>query len=203
MKTIKLISIAIIATLIASSCEWMGSQTVIGSGDVESMEVRVAKFSGVSVTGTCDVDIQIGETQEVWFSAQPQILDVLTYEVRNDILEIGFKSNVNVKPGRDIRAEIVLPALSYVAVTGAGNYTLSGSEQADLDINITGTGKVNAYDMKVDHCTVIISGAGSCEVNVDKNLDVYISGVGDVFYRGTPLVTTDVSGVGNVVDSNL
>lgn len=202
MKTIRILSFTIVTFLFTTSCDWNPSHTVIGKGDVESMEVQVPEFDGVSVTGTCNVDIQIGATQHVELSAQPEVLDVMTYEVRNGILQIGLKNGYTVKNSKDISASIVIPELSYVAVTGAGDYELKGSVQGFLDINITGTGNVNAFDLEVEDCTIQISGAGNCEVNVNNSLDVFVSGVGNIFYKGNPTVSSDISGVGNLTDVN-
>ena len=83
-------------------------------------------------------------------------------------------------------------------MTGAGDFKLDGARQEFLDIYITGTGDVNAFDMEVDDCRVSISGAGMCELNVIESLDVQISGVGNIFYTGHPSLTSDISGVGNV-----
>ena len=198
MKTIKILSLSIILVLCITSCDWNDTNHVIGSGDVETMEVSLANFTGVSVTGTCDVDIQIGDLQSVELSAQSQILDVMTYEVKDGILHIGFKHGITVKRSKEISAEIIIPALSYIAVTGAGDFKLDGERQEFLDIYITGTGDVNAFDMEVDDCMVSISGAGMCELNVIESLDVQISGVGNIFYTGHPSLTSDISGVGNV-----
>ena len=198
MKTIKILSISIIFILVVTSCDRYDTTTVIGSGDVETMEVSVADFTGISVTGTCDVDIRIGDIQSVELSAQSQILDVMTYEVDDGILNIGFKRGTTIENSKEISADIVVPAVSYIAVTGAGNFKLDGSRQEFLDIYITGTGNVNAFNMEVDHCMVNISGAGMCELNVIESLDIQISGVGDIFYIGHPSLTSDISGVGNV-----
>ncbi len=202
MKTIKILSIALFFALLISSCDWHNSDTVIGSGDVESMEVMVPEFTGVSVTGTCDVDIQIGETQYVQFSAQSQVLDVMTYKVRNGILEIGFEHGVSVNTRKDISARIVIPELSYIAVTGSGDFDLNGEKQEILDIYITGSGNVNAFGMEVDNCGIRISGAGNCKVFVTNSLDVQVSGVGNIFYQGTPSLSSEISGVGNVTGVN-
>jgi hypothetical protein len=199
MKTIKILSISIILVLFITSCDRYGTTTVIGSGDVETMEVSLADFTGVSVTGTCDVDIQIGDIQSVELSAQSQILDVMTYEVKDGILNIGFKRGTTVENSKEISADIVVPALSYIAVTGAGDFKLDGAKQEFLDIYITGTGDVNAFNLEVDDCMVKISGAGMCELNVIESLDVQISGVGNIFYTGHPSLTSDISGVGNVI----
>lgn len=202
MKNINILSTVIVFSLFITSCDWYSSHHVVGNGDVETMEATVPEFSGVSVTGTCDVEIQVGEAQFVEFSAQSEILDVMSFEVRHGILEIGFKKGVSVNTRKDISAKIVIPALSYVAITGASDFELTGLKQELLDVYITGTGNVNAFDLEVENCGIRISGAGNCEVNVSNSLDVNISGVGNIFYQGQPTVSSDISGVGHVTASN-
>ncbi len=202
MKIISILSTAIISSLFITSCDWYSTHHVIGKGDVETMEAMLPAFSGVSVTGTCDVDIQVGEAQFVEFSAQSEILDVMSYEVHHGILEIGFKKGVSVKTHKDISANIVIPGLSYVAITGASDFELTGLKQELLDIYITGTGNVNSFDLEVENCDIRISGAGNCEVNVSNSLNVDISGVGNIVYQGQPAVSSDISGVGHVTAAN-
>ncbi len=198
MKAIHIISVAIASLFMSTSCENSPSYTVVGTGDLESLEVTLPAFSGVNVTGTCNVEIQIGEPQFVEFSAQSQVLDVLTYEVKSGILNIGFKPGYTVNSSKEVSAVIVVPSLSNVGVTGAGNYVLQGPRQESLDIYITGTSLVKAFQMEVQDCSIRISGTGHCEVNVLRSLDLQISGVGDIFYMGKPSITSDISGVGNV-----
>jgi len=202
MNTIRYISMMIIAGFLITACDSHCFRTVVGTGDVVSMEIQVPAFTGVSVTGTCNVDIETGEPQEVELSAQQEVLDVMTYEVKGGILHIGFDPDYSVNTNKEISADIVIPAVSSIAVTGVGDFDLSGSKQASLDINITGTGNVDAFDMEVDDCTIRISGTGNCEVRVNNSLDIIVSGVGNVFYKGNPEITSSISGVGNVTDVN-
>jgi hypothetical protein len=192
------IATILLAGIILSSCEGIGNKTIVGSGPVESMEVEVPAFEGVNVTGTCNVDIQIGEPQSVEFYAQSEILDVLDYEVDDGILEIGFKRGYSVNTSEDIRAEITIPELNFTGVTGACNYELEGAQQEELNIYISGVGNIYAYDMPVNQCLIRVSGTTTCQVHVIDRLDVVISGVGNIWYRGNPDITTDISGVGNV-----
>ena len=91
MKTSTTIVGALFLLMGLSACNNYRTSTVVGSGDVVSMEVETGNFTGVSVTGECNVNIVIGETEPVVLSAQRQVLDAMTYEVKNDILQIGFK----------------------------------------------------------------------------------------------------------------
>lgn len=193
------ITALLLVVLILSACEGIAYKTIVGSGEVESMEVELPAFDGVNVSGSCNVDIAIGEPQSVEFYAQAEILDVMTYEVEDGILEIGFKKGYSVNTSKEIRAEITIPGLQFTGVTGTGDYELSGAQQDRLDIFVNGVGNVDAFDMPVNTCNIRISGTSNCEVDVNEVLDVVISGVGNIWYRGDPTVNTDISGVGNIV----
>jgi hypothetical protein len=191
-------AIIVLAGFALISCESIGNKTITGTGPLESMEVELPAFQGVSVTGICNVIVQIGETQSVVFHAQSEILDVLDYAVDDQTLEIGIQKGYSINTIADIRAEITIPGLEFIGVTGAGDFELSGTVQDRLDILITGLGNVEAYDMPVNTCNIRISGTSNCRVHVNEVLDVVISGVGNISYRGNPSVNSDISGVGNV-----
>lgn len=198
MKPRNILTVILISVLLLPSCDWHSNRTVNGTGDVESMEVKVSEFTGISVTGECNVDVLIGDTRSVELSAQPEVLDVMTYQVKDKILQIGFQSGTQVNTNKEISADIVVPKMSYVAITGAGSFHLEGDKQDYLHIYITGAGDVKAFDMEVDDCLIQITGTGNCEVHVNNSLEVQVSGVGNIVYKGSPSLSSDISGVGNV-----
>ena len=199
MKTIRIFALLFLTALLLGACDWHTTRTVIGSGPVESEIRPVSDFTGVNVTGQCNTDISIGDSFYVELFAQAQVLDVMTTEVRNNILNIGFNPDFNVNTDEEISATIVLPSINYTGLSGAGGFVLSGEKQARLDIQISGAGAVQAFNLPVDVCNIGISGTGNCEVHVMESLQVGISGVGNIFYKGSPDITSDISGVGNVV----
>ena len=199
MKLNSVLPIIFLSATLFSSCDWHTTRTVIGSGDIETKEIAASDFTGINVTGTCNVDFIIADTFSVKLHAQQEILDVMTCRVVSGILQIGFDPDFNINTDAEISASIMAPSLNFIGVSGAGNYTLSGSKQARLDIQISGTCDVQAFDMEVDDCRIGISGTGNCEVNVIQSLQVNISGVGNVFYLGNPEITQEISGVGNII----
>ncbi len=203
MKPTRLLSIFLLSVVALTSCDWHTTRTVIGYGDVESEEREASGFSGITLTGTCNVYITTGEIFSIDLRAQAQILDVMTTSVKSGILNIGFDPDYNIKTDEEISAIIVVPSLDFVSLTGLGDFKISGEKQPGLDIHITGKGNVEAYGMEVEDCNINITGVGTCEVNVSENLDIKISGVGNVFYMGNPQLTSDISGLGNAtaVDS--
>jgi len=194
----KILILSLFAGLLMTSCDWHSNHYIAGHGDVVDMEVSVPPFTGISVSGQCDVQVEVADTQFVELSAQSQILDVLTYEVRGGVLNIGVRDGYSINTDKGISASIIMREVDFISITGAGSYVLEGSRQSRLDIVITGSGNVDALDLPVEDCSIEISGAGDCQVNVIESLDVSISGVGNVYYSGAPELTTDVSGVGNI-----
>jgi hypothetical protein len=199
MKAFRIFSMVLLSTVFLSSCDWHKNQTVVGSGDVQTEEIQATDFTGITLTGTCNVSITIGEPFSVKLHAQQQVLNVMTTRVKSGILLIGFDPDYSVNTKEEISATIVMPLLDYVSITGVGNFSLSGEKQSRLDIVITGAGNVEAFDMEVGDCNININGSGNCEVNVIESLVVNVSGVGNIFYKGSPEITSDISGVGNVI----
>ena len=84
--------------------------------------------------------------------------------------------------------------------------TLSGLIQAGWKIcevpsfeakRISGTGNINAPDLKINSASVNISGMGSATLWVVKTLDTHISGAGSINYYGDPTLSQNNSGIGS------
>jgi hypothetical protein len=84
-----------------------------------------------------------------------------------------------------------------VISSGAGNLNFSGEAESQ-DVNISGVGRYNSKELESKECKVTLSGAGSVTVNVTELLDIKISGVGNIYYIGTPRIKQDVSGLGKI-----
>ncbi len=83
-------------------------------------------------------------------------------------------------------------------ISGKGNIELNGSAK-NMSVEISGAGKVEADDFTVSKCDVNISGAGKSEVDVKDELNVNISGVGNVNYKTEPAkISQHISGLGKV-----
>jgi hypothetical protein len=53
-------------------------------------------------------------------------------------------------------------------------------------------------DLTATRAQVRVSGAGSAAVGVTGELDAVVTGLGDIKYRGDPVVRSDVRGLGDV-----
>ena len=90
-----------------------------------------------------------------------------------------------------------------VKIDGAGDTELHLNGQAtSLGIDMSGAGKVFAFDFAVNDCEIETSGVGESEVNVKNALSIHSSGASTVKYKGSPSVTNDKSGASSVEKVN-
>ena len=198
-----MILIALVLSSFLGSCGiFEPNERIVGTGPVVSATIEVGSFSKVESIGTADVNIIEADSQVVTFSAQSEILEVMTYEVSNGTLILDFEDNVNIKTSKDITIDIEVPRIEAIFAEGTGDWHLTGSLQDDLTIDITGTGDVHAYNQPLTNCDVSSTGTGSAWVHVDNQLDVDLTGTGDVHYKGRPAINVDISGVGKLINEN-
>lgn len=109
----------------------------------------------------------------------------------------GERLSVQVSGAGKVEAAVEVQNLT-VSITGAGAVEVRGRAQA-LEASITGTGALRAGGLATQDARVLVSGAGSATVAPVETLDVTISGVGKVRYRGQPAtIHKDVGGWGKV-----
>ncbi len=203
-------------------------------------------FTGVKSMTSANVFITVGEPQAIMLKGNKEDLSRIIMTVENGVLKIQEKSLCR-KGGRrfcdhgmrsrEIEVHIKVPALKNVVLAGAGKIEinkvegdsfsafLSGSGDIllpsvrvnKLEIDLTGSGKINArgsaeevsveltgsgnvnvLDLVAQAGRVLLTGSGNVEVNATNKLTVKISGSGNVFYRGNPCLEKRVTGSGNV-----
>lgn len=101
--------------------------------------------------------------------------------------------------------EFVMPVNAgslRIQISGSSVLKLSGSAKSQ-NIAITGSGEYEGEGVKSNSATVVLSGAGSAHVFVKDTLDATIYGSGDVYYKGSPQIQSNVFGTGRVVKDDL
>ena len=106
------------------------------------------------------------------------------------------KMGVEISGSGDIQLTLDCPEIK-TETHGSGNITLSG-ETRNLFSRISGSGDVDAGNLKAETVKVSIHGSGDTQVFASESLDVEVSGSGDVHYSGAPKITTSIHGSGSV-----
>jgi len=187
-----------------------------GSGVLATRTLALAPFSKIDVTGSPDLDVQIGTPLSVTVSADDNIQPLIEARVEDDTLHIRTTRYYNSDLG--VKFAITVPSLDAMALIGsstvnihklnANTFTLSAKGAGDvsmdgvadkLDVEVMGAGDVKARDLTAKDVSVYVAGAGNVAVNASQSLNVSIAGAGSVSYAGHPAtVQKRVAGLGSI-----
>jgi hypothetical protein len=207
-------AVPIVALCVVAACD-DDSESARGSGVTVSEERDVAGFSEVTLEGSGDLRVDVGDRESLTIEADDNLLELISSEVTGSRLVIDHERSLD--PTADIvyrigaidfdgvsiagSADVVAPDLSCdvfsVSVAGSGSLDLDGSCEG-LEVDIAGSGDLDASGLVVDRADVSITGSGDVVVNAAEQLRVSITGSGDVHYLGDPATDIDIRGSGNV-----
>lgn len=202
--------------LVTSLAGRSGEQAT-GSGTTVTESREVSGFTQVKLLGFGTLNISQTGTESLTISAYDDVLPHLTAEVTNGVLELGVTPRLSMKSLRHVdytltvknldgitlagagrvRASDIQTSSLNVAISGAGDMTISGAAQSQT-VRISGAGNYNGQAFQTATAEVTITGAGNAQVNATQSLDATVSGVGGVTYSGSPQVSQRISGVGSV-----
>lgn len=180
-----------------------GAGMVRGSGNVANETRAVSDFNSVSITGSGDATITVGDSESVVIEAEDNILPLIETNVVNGKLVIGLKSGTSISTTRPIRYTISAKNLNGVETTGSGDISVTNTAKAEsFSAGTTGSGKVKLNELQSQTFNARTTGSGSIDVTGGKveSLTITTSGSGDFsapnLACGTVNATT--SGSGNI-----
>ena len=198
-----------------SSWGWSGRS---GSG-VSATQTRLAEpFHALRIEGCCNASVSIGTNQSVGITADDNLIDDITTEVKDGVLVISMKDGTNDSFHVGPKASIVVAALDIVSIQGSGDVDVQGlncesftaqiegsgdlrvlGSATKLKAGIEGSGDMDLSGLETQDASVSIEGSGDVRVRCSATLAASVSGSGDIDYSGSPSKTNiSVSGSGNV-----
>jgi hypothetical protein len=197
-----MISILFLFSTGCSDDDPLDNDKIVGTGPIVTQNLDLDSFNKIENVGVANFYITIGTPQSVVLKAQQNIIDVMTYEVMNQTLKVGLQENVSIENHEEIRFDIIMESINNIELVGVGDFTLTGDDQEELTINVSGVGNIKAFDMRVGTCLITFTGVGDCEVYVIDELTVILSGVGNINYKGNPTINSTITGTGELINSN-
>jgi hypothetical protein len=214
---IKLLAVSVVVLLVASACAIRLPNSVTGSGKVITESRPISGIHAVSLTGVGELFIDQTGSESLTLEADDNIMPLITTQVSNGTLIIGFKDNTIPVRTSGLKYTLTVESLDEIDLSGAGtmdarNLTADrlviGSSGAgkittagkvtDQQVTLSGAGGYDGANLETENTRVQVSGVGSATVRVNKTLDAKISGIGSVEYIGNPTVTKEISGAGTV-----
>ena len=161
--------------------------------EIDGDRLRIYSKKNMCNTGQMTVNIGVKNLEEVKASGGIEIES----DGKINTQDIAFRLSGATKITMDLNA-------ANVTTSGSGSTELDLRGQASShDIDLSGSGTVNALDFVVGNCNIQTSGVGESQVNVLHSLSVHSSGASSVKYRGNPSnVTNDKSGASSIEKIN-
>ena len=210
--------------LLLAACNWSNGEPAIkGSGNILTETRQVENFTAIVVSGSANLEIEQTGEEGLEITTDDNFLPLYTTEVRNGTLYIeiaegkrliwSWSGNVpritRIKVTvRDLRKLTISGAARVhatnldtdslsIAISGAASGSFAGRSD-NLSITVSGSGSLDAVDLRAKRATIVVSGAGEVTVNANEELNARVSGVGTIWYVGSPKLQSKVSGVGSV-----
>lgn len=172
-------------------------------GPTQAHTHEVDAFDRVELSGSFQTDIIVGTPRQVIVEADEATLAHVYTRVRGGQLEVGFDRRW--RRWSTPRVTIVTPDLWAVEANGANRLSiahvagpsldleLNGSAHvvvsghADrFDVEINGSGRIDAGQLRADAVEVDIRGSGHADVTALAALNAEIHGSGRIAYAGRP-----------------
>jgi hypothetical protein len=130
-------------------------------------------------------------------SGDDNIVPLVTATVNGGVLHLD--TTESIRPNLKLVVRVVSPKIESIDVSGAADVLASGFEGerlrvdlsgaagieidgkvGELEVSLSGAGRVNARKLVTQKAKVDVSGAGKVEVNATDSLDATISGAGTI-----------------------
>lgn len=210
----KLLSLIILTLLVTAGCHH-GMNGVRGSGKRETQKREIGPFTSISTEGAFNIEVVCQKDVSLEVEGDDNILPLVSSEVRNNVLHLsntqGYSAN------EPVTFKITVPNLEAISVDGAGKIQITGVSNDKLQISsngaaaiavagttkmigvdTNGAAKIDTHNLRSAHAIVDSKGASKVDLGVCDKLDVNVSGVSHVTYRGDPVVNKTVHGPGKV-----
>lgn len=203
------------SALVITSCS---KECLNGDGKLVSVQQELEEFDKIFNSSTIDIFITKGDSFSATLKGDSNIVASIDLKVSGKELEVNPGSFCSTQ---SIRLDLVVPRITKIVNEGTGNIKgntdyfdleivndgtgnieLNGQSVNDMKITNEGTGAILMYDLGAKKLTMANSGTGDSFVFVSENLDVTISGTGNVYYKGRPEIISNIDGIGQLIDSN-
>jgi hypothetical protein len=144
----------------------------------------VSGFSEISVSISADVYISQGDKEELIIEGDEDALEEIETEVRGNELKIKYDGPFHFKSIEKVKVYVTAKEIEEINVSGSADLIAKTKiSSREMDINVSGSGKIEIGDLETDEIEATISGSGNIFIGGSKavsELDISISGSGDL-----------------------
>lgn len=174
---------------------------IIGSGNLDTQKMDFSGFTRVNVGHAFEVEVVQSGSYRVSITADDNLFEYIQVSQEGETLKIGLKPILGYVSGT-LRAEITMPALNRLDLSGATRGTVEGfSSPGDFDLDLSGASSLDMSDMAAGDIKFDLSGAsrvgGDITASGDAQFD--LSGASKVELAGSASdIVIEASGASGV-----
>lgn len=182
-----------------------GTKTILNTinNTISIEERQVSNFNGISSSGSYEVYIKMGTTEDLRIEGDKDLIKNIETKVENGTLKIRNSKSSSGWSWTNLgktKIYITAKSLNNLSVSGSGTMIVNNTINSDrLNTNVSGSGSIR-LNMATTNYNAAVSGSGHINATGHaKKASIAISGSGGFEGQNLKTVTTDikVSGSGN------
>jgi hypothetical protein len=193
-----------LAAWIAFSATYAGGIPEAAWKEQRTRSVALEGFTGVEVRGQWAVTIERGDAWTVELSYPAAVEDRASAELEGRMLVIGSRLNgfrTGFGRGPRMSARITMPSLETLEISGAAHLEFSGFEGTELNVRASGATDLTGRSSRYRDVQLTLSGAGKLDLRdvIATNANVNLSGVGSIQLQlDGGVLSGNASGAGSI-----
>lgn len=226
IKNISVLLVLCLTMMLATGCvsvalsgQNSNGKSVTGKGEVISRKYEASGFSSININVNLNVILHSGSSDNVEFSGQENLAELLEVTVKNEVLVVKSKYSFNYTNSKPAEIHIYVPDIENIELNGFINLdcadTISGS---DVNLLLSGTSTIdldlNCATLKTDIdglITMTLKGAaksadysinGTANINAlafeTQNSVLNMDGMGNIKVNASETLSVSIDGSGTV-----
>ena len=200
MRKYSVLFIVLLLGALLTACDVQGRR-ILGSGNIVEHKVEASGFDRVDASGAFQVRIRQGDAYSVVIHIDDNLVDCLDVGVTGSTLNVGIRSACWISNATRMEADITMPALAGIELSGASHGTITGFDSSkELYVDLSGASSVEG-DISSGNVTADVSGASHVTLRGSGgNLTADISGASHLNLEDFPVqdASVEVSGASSV-----
>lgn len=191
-----LVAVLLASGLLAGCVGW-----VPGSGKLETQEFNFSDFTRVEVGYAFEVEVVQSDSYSVSITADDNLFGYIQVSKAGETLRVRLRLGTTITGPATLRAEITMPNLYGLDLSGATHGTVQGfSSPHDFIVELSGASSLDMVDMSAGDIKSAISGASKVSGDIAAaDAEFGVSGASTLELQGSADdITIEASGASRV-----
>ncbi|MFH1086576.1 MAG: DUF2807 domain-containing protein [Chloroflexota bacterium] len=190
-----LLVVVTLCALVSGCLPFMWRSPLVGAGPAREETRSFTGLRGVELATIGELTIALGDREELRISAAQRVLDNLDVRVKDGVLRIGMRPNVNLRNPGSVRYALTVKALDTIVLSSVGGATAPDLTSQHLALLLYSTGSLRTGRLDCTTAEIRVSSTGSVEVaslHADR-LEATLGSTGRVAINGGKVREQDVA----------